>query len=228
MPRRRGRLARAKDLAEIAHLRLRGESQAQIADALGLSQSQVSRSLGKLNTQWLEEEGVDLHLERARDLHTLEMVQEELWEAWQLSKKPQEVGRTVRREGGSPYTAASLRTKKRHGRAALLDLALRALAQQCELFGLYATRDPRTDWRRERARELEEKGEPLDAVDFEVVLGELMRRYGIIDVWLGGPAPPTPEELPPGFRPPVYPDAPPGFTQEQEGGESPCADEEPS
>lgn len=227
MPRRHGRLARAKDLAEIARLRLQNRSQAQIARALGLSQSQVSRSLSKLNTQWLKEGGVDVRLERARDLHTLEMVWAELWEAWELSKEPKEVVRTIRREGSRPYAATSLRTTKRAGDAAILHLAGRVGAQQNELFGLYATRDPHTDYRREQARERREDGKPLDAVELEVVLFELMRRYKVIDIWDGGPAPPTPDKLPPGFRPELYPETPPGFTEEEQG-EDPCADEEPS
>ena len=228
MPKRRTKLARARDLAEITHLRLQGESQAKIARALGLSQSQVSRSLAKLNTQWLNEEGVDLRLERARDLNTLEMVWAELWEAWHLSKKPKEVVRTVRRVGSNPYSATSVRTQKRVGTAAILHLALRARAQRSELFGLYASRDPHTDWREERARELREQGHPLDSLPLEVVLWELDRRYGVIEVWHWGPKPPTPEQLPPGFRAPLYPGPPPGFIPDREGGENPWADEEPN
>lgn len=81
---------------------------------------------------------------------------------------------------------------------------------------------------KEQARELSQQGKPLDAVPVEVVLWELQRRYGVIEVWEWGPEPPTPDKLPPGFRSPLDPDAPPGFIPEREGGKSSCADEEPS
>ena len=135
--------------------------------------------------------------------------------------------RTVTRVGTNPSTSTTVRRKKRLGSPAFLHLVLRVVAQQSELFGLYATRDPHPDWRRERERELEAQGKPLDAVEFEVVLWELRRRNGIVDIWLGGPAPPSPEELPPGFRPELYPETPPGFITGEEGGEDSCAGEEP-
>lgn len=205
----RTKLKRSRDLAEIARLRLRGQSQARIGEALGLSQSQVSRSLAKLEKQWLEDPGLDPRLARAIDLEALRMVNAQLWQAFLVSKEPRKVLRTVHREGSNPYTSTSTRTDKRVGSAVLLGLILDCARLQSELQGLYATKDARTDWRKERIRELREQGKPLESVQLEVILVELMRRNGIIDIWAWGPAPPRPDQLPPGFRPPVYPKAPP-------------------
>ena len=219
------RLTRARHMAEIARRSLEGESQPKIAAALGISQSQVSRSLSLLSKRWLKEAKVDRRLERARDLATLDAVQEELFAAWQASKETEHVVRTVERAGANPSTTRSIRSHRRVGTPGFLRLFVRAVAQQSELFGLYRTVDAKDEWRRERALELREAMAPFEALEVDVVRAELIHRHGIIDIWLVGQAPPRPEELPPGFRPDVYPELPSGLVPEEEGGWGPCAGE---
>src|SRR5271157_101318 len=91
-------LKRSRDLAEIARRRLAGESAARIAEALGLSPSQVSRYIAQLQADFQKEAELDLAALRSRQAAALELMMGELWLAWEISKEPRVTTRTTVRE----------------------------------------------------------------------------------------------------------------------------------
>lgn len=77
---------REKDLVEIARRYLHGMSQMEIADELGISQSQVSRDLKVLHERWTKSALLDLNEAKARELARIDNLEREYWDAWRDSR----------------------------------------------------------------------------------------------------------------------------------------------
>jgi hypothetical protein len=194
-------LKSSRDLAEIARRRLAGESSATIAEALGLSPSQVSRYLARLQDDFLGEAELDLAAVRVRQVAALGLIERELWDAFEISKEPHVITRTTVREGWCPFASRSRRSEARAGSPVILRLITRTAAHRAELLGLY----PKKGEPPRYGGVAREKAWPLAAVNVNLILAELQRRYRIIDVWRREPPPPRPEDLPPGFYLPTRP-----------------------
>ena len=73
---------------EVSRFYLQGLTQPEIAEKLGVSQSQVSRDLKHVIAgQWQLTAMEDLAARKAQDLAELSLIKAELWQAWQLSKQ---------------------------------------------------------------------------------------------------------------------------------------------
>lgn len=87
-------------LADVGRLYLRGQTQQQIADALAIHQSTVSRHLAEVRSAWLEGAKADFDEKLCRELAKIDALEAEYWAEWEDSKKSK---RTVVREKREQY-----------------------------------------------------------------------------------------------------------------------------
>jgi hypothetical protein len=129
-------------------LRLEGQSYAQIAGELGISQTSVLRSLRRARDAARKEWGEELFVQQQLRLAQLDALLREAVAAWQESKG-EEVTTTETRSRsarsaetsgeGEPPVAQVVRQRRRTaGDCAYLDRAFTAIAQARELLGLDA------------------------------------------------------------------------------------------
>jgi len=73
--------------ATISRLFLEGMTGRDIAQRVGISESQVSRDLKAISKVWQESALQDISEKKARDLAELQHIKAELWQAWKTSKQ---------------------------------------------------------------------------------------------------------------------------------------------
>ncbi len=88
---RRSKIQIERDRAIISQLYLNGLTQSQIAEKLGMNQSTVSRDLKEIRKQWMKDTAINIDKEKLKDLAMIDKMLDELWEAWEYSRKYQVV-----------------------------------------------------------------------------------------------------------------------------------------
>jgi len=74
--------------AQVSDLSLKGYSQTAIAKQLGVTQATVSNDLKALREVWRASKIRDFDLDVSIELERLNLIEREMWEAWERSKKP--------------------------------------------------------------------------------------------------------------------------------------------
>lgn len=74
------------DRAEIARRYLQGQPQHRIAEALGLSQAQISLDLRAVRQEWLRSSLMNFNERKAMEIAKLDRVERAAWEAYEGSK----------------------------------------------------------------------------------------------------------------------------------------------
>ena len=120
---------------EIASLYVRGYTQAEIAQRVGVSQQQVSYDLKVLVEQWRQEATALLDEARARELAKIIQVERECWAAWEASKGEQQIT-TVAGQTGVGQTHAAIRKQPSYGDPRYLAGIQWAIDRRCKLLGL--------------------------------------------------------------------------------------------
>jgi DNA-binding transcriptional MerR regulator len=128
---KRTRNRREYDRQEIARLRLREYTQAEIATAMGLSLSTVKRELSHLHQAWQAEARADTSVAMAMELRRLNTITREAWKGWELSLKDQ-TATTV--EDGSTKT----KTTTTAGDPRYLNAMMSAIERRCKIMGIDA------------------------------------------------------------------------------------------
>jgi len=82
---RRSAAQLARDRRRIAGLYLEGQLQADIAEAVGVSQSTVSNDLKAIQQEWLQSSLMDFNEARAQEIAKIDRLEREYWAAWQRS-----------------------------------------------------------------------------------------------------------------------------------------------
>lgn len=85
---KRSERQREKDLQTAAALYLRGVRQVEIAEQLGVSQSQVSHDLAEIRKRWRESSVLDFNEKRSEDLERLAAIEREAWRVWEKTEDP--------------------------------------------------------------------------------------------------------------------------------------------
>lgn len=75
---------------DVSAMLLRGATQEVIAEKLGVSQATVSRDVEWLHQQWKTESLYDIEALKERELRKVDHLENEAWEAWGRSQKPQQ------------------------------------------------------------------------------------------------------------------------------------------
>lgn len=122
------------DTAEISRLYRLGVLQTEIARQLELTNAMVSRTIDKLNQEWLKAAGVDFYAARARELADINYIEMEASEAWEASKKDE---RWTTKSGGEGLVArATITSKSQTGDPQYLKIMLDCVDKRCKLLGL--------------------------------------------------------------------------------------------
>lgn len=83
----------------IARMYVKGRTQMEMARELGLSQGQISNDLRNLLKSWEESRMHNIDLHKNAALLRINMIEEELWEAWEKSKTAKKVVNTKSKSG---------------------------------------------------------------------------------------------------------------------------------
>ena len=193
MGRRRTKPERRLDLEKAAERRIMGESCEEIAQALGVSGTQIFRDLKTKEEEWLGSAHGDFALLRAQELAKLRKLEASYWRAWQDSKGPREVSFARSSEGATPHTTTvTERTDTGEGNSVFLAGVLRCIRERSRILGLSGEGLERFAREREEAELLEEQFALVQTYNVASLLRRLEHTYGLIQVWLGVRPPETP------------------------------------
>lgn len=134
------KLLRERELCDIAARYLRGESQYEIAAALGRNQSNISRALKLLQKRWGESSLFDFDQARAKELARIDHLERVAWDAWERSLEVKETTATEKSTRGQDTAGsrASIKKETRDGNPAFLDRVAWCITRRCALLGLDA------------------------------------------------------------------------------------------
>ncbi len=118
---------------------LHGALQVDIADALGINQSTVSRDLQALHKEWQESALIDVDAAKAQELARVDELERTYWEAWIRSCEDAETATTKAVTVGADkrYEAAT-RRQEQTGDPRFLAGVQWCIEQRCKIIGLYA------------------------------------------------------------------------------------------
>lgn len=121
---------------------LRGKTQADIADALGVTQQQISYDLKAIQQQWREDTTIDLDEAKQRELARIDLLEREYWDAWERSCDEFKV-KTIRAKGANAEDAKNsaeqtMRTEPRNGDPRFLAGVQWCISERSKLLGIYA------------------------------------------------------------------------------------------
>ena len=129
---------REQNLVEIARRYLHGMSQMEIADELGLSQSQISRDLKVLHERWMKSSLVDLNEAKARELARIDNLEREYWDAWRDSRGERLETNTKQIAGGAnDRKEVSIKKVKLEGNPDFLTGIQWCIEMRCKILGIY-------------------------------------------------------------------------------------------
>src|SRR5262245_40191136 len=98
---------------QVAELYIRGQTQCEIATALGVSQPTVSLDLKAIQQSWRDSAIYDYNVAVGRELLKLEHLEREAWKGWERSQKPSQSA--VVHEDGNGFAGGN-KTKTMHSR----------------------------------------------------------------------------------------------------------------
>ena len=125
--------------AEIARRYLRGETQAAIGRALGMTQQMVSYDLAAIEAAWQKSALYDMDKAKARELARIDHLERTYWEAWEESRQDKEVATQKQvGSGEAQRREATLRKEGQSGNPAFLSGVERCIERRCKLLGLDA------------------------------------------------------------------------------------------
>jgi DNA-binding CsgD family transcriptional regulator len=115
-----------------------GHTQAEIAEALGVTQSAVSKMLDRVNNRVLEELGQAVLARKMRQLDRLDYLYDEAMAAWERSKQPETVVSYEAPRAGRRREVTVKTLDGRCGDPVFLRRAMDALAEIRKILGLNA------------------------------------------------------------------------------------------
>lgn len=149
MAKRRSAAQVERDRRRISELYLKGWLQVDIAQAIGLDQSTVSRDLSTIQGQWRESTLIDFDEAKAREIAKIDNLEITYWQAWEHSLE-QFRSKTIKAKGADPEAAKAsaeqtLKTEDRNGNSRYLDGVQWCIDRRIKLFGL--DEPIKIDWR---------------------------------------------------------------------------------
>lgn len=92
-------LERLERRRKVAHLYLQRMTQTEIARRLGVKQPVVSRDLRRIRREWSESTASDFASARQFDLRKFDLMEQELWGAWERSKEGRRTAQITKQDG---------------------------------------------------------------------------------------------------------------------------------
>jgi hypothetical protein len=133
------RLAILRRRRDVAVRYLHGETQDEIAAAIGLDQSGVCRDLHWVHDQWLEDSKLARGERVARELARIDETERQAWQAWQRSQQIAETTRTQKvteADGTGGKLLAEVTRRGSAGDAHYLEVVLKCSERRSKLLGL--------------------------------------------------------------------------------------------
>ena len=155
---------RASDREQMRERYLRGETQAMIASALGVSRQQVQYDLALLQKAWRKSGIRSFDDQKAEQLAKIDELERTYWDAWEASRKDREIATQRQRANGDKEIM--LRKEGSAGDPRFLDGVMTCIERRCKLLGLDAPTRATITFTREQ----------LDALDVSTVASELAKR----------------------------------------------------
>ena len=118
---------------EVAHLYTQGFTQMHIAERLGVSQATVSGDLKRVEKQWRADAVRDFDHCREHELQKLSLIEQEAWQAWERSQKPQQSADLTGDDSSRP---TKKRIRNQYGDPRFLALVNQCIATRRALLGL--------------------------------------------------------------------------------------------
>lgn len=169
------------DRARIAQLYLRGYSQYAIAQEMSMTRELVAFDLRVIRKDWKQSAIVDMNEAKHKELHRIDMMEKELWEAWEKSKLTRDITTTRQKRRGlnsqngdvpvDQTTEAGKRTEQRDPNAAYMDRIGWCIEMRCKILGLYAPAETRHSGVVSQIREISYESQPLKPDGRLVIIG---------------------------------------------------------
>jgi DNA-binding MarR family transcriptional regulator len=127
---------------QVAELTLKGHTQSEIAERLGVTQPTVSNDLKAIRAAWRQATSRDFDATFSEQVEMLSLIQREAWEAWERSKGP---GHTAVIQGAGEGEPSKTRQtiKRQTGDPRFLEQLQKCLAASRALLGLAVEGDRR-------------------------------------------------------------------------------------
>jgi len=150
---KRDKLQREQDLHTLQKLYHKGVPQGEIAKQLKISQGQVSQDLKKLIIRWEQTNLHQIDRYKAEQLDRINMIEEEMWDAWELSKTTAKrihsktksgrfikdpLTRTVEPDDGEYWRAGVTEEETRGGDMQYMNGIMWCCQERAKIIGLYA------------------------------------------------------------------------------------------
>jgi hypothetical protein len=153
---------RENDLEKIAALYLRGKRQVDIAQEIGVDQSQISRDLKEIHKRWRESSLVNMNEVKQRELARIDQLETEYWQAW--TRSIGESVKTTTSKSDKDGNRASINKEMLNGNPAFLGGVQWCIEQRCKIFGLYEAAKISIDWRKAVEEQGQDAGEVFESM----------------------------------------------------------------
>ncbi len=127
-----------KDRVRIAEWYLQGETQADIAEELGVSQPQISYDLKAIRKEWLKSSLIDFNEAKARELAKIDNIEITYWQAWDRSNKAKRTETTTVRGEDGQTISITIKEEQLTGDKRFLDGVESCIDKRIKIFGLAA------------------------------------------------------------------------------------------
>lgn len=142
---------------KVAVMYRRGMLQSDIARKFSVDQSNISRDLKKIRSEWLESRVRDFDAAKEIELQKIDEVERQAWAAWERSVGVVERRTTRKKDAGEiSESEATIVKVDQAGDPRYLQTVLDCIQRRCKILGLDAP---------EKFAETDSKGNDLDRID---------------------------------------------------------------
>jgi hypothetical protein len=141
---KRSKLQRERDLQETARLYLRGWTQLEIGQKLGVDRSQISKDLKVIVQRWRDNASTDIAEIKLREVTKINALETDAWAAWDRSCQNAETTVTTLSKARSKTKGAAApdaqkierTTKTQPGDPRFMERIAWCISKRCEIFGV--------------------------------------------------------------------------------------------
>lgn len=128
------------DRQKVTSLYIRGKTQADIAQEIGVSREQIAYDLKVIQQRWRQDTARDLDADKARELAKIDELERTYWQAWEssLAEKTTTSAKRIGAGADGVVTETTLKRELRDGNPAFLEGVLKCIERRSRLLGLDA------------------------------------------------------------------------------------------